>query len=96
MRIAGSALHMIETAYTAGCYGCSGITASGVRAGFGIIAVDPSVIPLGTKVFIPGYGRAVAGDTGGAIQGHRVDLGFDSESAAIQFGRRPVTIYVLR
>jgi 3D (Asp-Asp-Asp) domain-containing protein len=96
MRIAGSALHMIATAYTAGCYGCSGITASGVRAGFGIIAVDPSVIPLGTKVFIPGYGRAVAGDTGGAIQGHRVDLGFDSESAAIQFGRRPVTLYVLR
>jgi 3D (Asp-Asp-Asp) domain-containing protein len=96
VRIAGSALHMIATAYTAGCYGCSGITASGVRAGFGIIAVDPSVIPLGTKVFIPGYGRAVAGDTGGAIQGHRVDLGFDSESAAIQFGRRPVTLYVLR
>ena len=96
VHMAGSALHMIATAYTSGCFGCSGITASGVRAGFGIIAVDPSVIPLGTKVFIPGYGRAVAGDTGGAIQGHRVDLGFNSESAALEFGRRPVTIYVLR
>jgi uncharacterized protein YabE (DUF348 family) len=96
VHMAGSALHMIATAYTAGCYGCSGITASGVRAGFGVIAVDPSVIPLGTKVFIPGYGRAVAGDTGGAIQGHRVDLGFNSQSAAMQFGRRPVMLYILR
>ncbi|MBD5634052.1 MAG: DUF348 domain-containing protein [Candidatus Eremiobacteraeota bacterium] len=96
VHMAGSALHMIATAYTAGCYGCSGQTASGIRAGFGVIAVDPSLIPLGTKVFIPGYGRAVAGDTGGSIQGHRIDLGFDSESAALHFGRRTVTLYVLR
>lgn len=96
VHMAGSALHMIATAYSAACYGCSGVTASGVRAGFGIVAVDPSVIPLGTKVFIPGYGRAVAGDTGGAILGHRIDLGFDSENAARRFGRRPVTLYVLR
>jgi 3D (Asp-Asp-Asp) domain-containing protein len=96
VHMAGSALHMIATAYTANCAGCSGITASGVRAGFGIIAVDPSVVPLGTKVFIPGYGRAIAGDTGGAIVGHRVDLGFDSETAAMNFGRRPVKLYILR
>jgi 3D (Asp-Asp-Asp) domain-containing protein len=96
VHMAGTALHMIATAYTANCAGCSGITASGVRAGFGIIAVDPSVVPLGTKVFIPGYGRAVAGDTGGAIVGHRVDLGFDSETAAMNFGRRPVKVYILR
>jgi len=96
VHMAGSALHMIATAYSAACYGCSGVTASGVRAGFGIVAVDPSVIPLGTKVFIPGYGRAVAGDTGGAILGHRIDLGFDSEIAARRFGRRPITLYVLR
>jgi 3D (Asp-Asp-Asp) domain-containing protein len=96
VHMAGSALHMIATAYTANCTGCSGITASGVRAGFGIIAVDPSVVPLGTKVFIPGYGRAVAGDTGGAIVGNRVDLGFDSETAAMNFGRRPVKLYILR
>jgi len=96
MHFAGSALHMIATAYTAGCYGCSGITASGMRAGFGIIAVDPSVIPLGTKLFIPGYGRAIAGDTGGAIRGRRIDLGFNSYGEAIQWGNRPVTVYVLR
>jgi 3D (Asp-Asp-Asp) domain-containing protein len=96
LHFARTALHMIATAYTAGCYGCSGITASGTRAGFGVIAVDPSVIPLGTKLFIPGYGRAVAGDTGGAIHGHRVDLGMDTVSEAMRFGRRAVTVYVLR
>ena len=96
MHFAGSALHMIATAYTAGCYGCSGVTATGKRAGFGVIAVDPSVIPLGTKLFIPGYGRAVAGDTGGSIVGHRVDLGMDTLAQALRFGRRSVTVYVLR
>jgi uncharacterized protein YabE (DUF348 family) len=96
VRMAGSALHMMATAYTAGCYGCSGITASGIRAGFGIIAVDPNVIPLGTHLFIPGYGRAIAGDTGGAIQGHRIDLGFNSNGEAMRWGSRPVTVYVLR
>ena len=96
VHFAGSALHMIATAYTAGCYGCTGFTATGMRAGFGIIAVDPSVIPLGTKLFIPGYGRAVAGDTGGAIRGHRVDLGMNTVAEALRFGRRPITVYVLR
>ncbi len=96
VNFAGIAIHMIATAYTAGCYKCSGITASGVRAGFGVIAVDPRVIPLGTKLFVPGYGRAVAGDTGGAILGNRVDLGMNTEHEALQFGRRPVTVYVLR
>ncbi len=96
VRFAGSALHMIATAYTAGCYGCSGITASGFRAGFGIIAVDPSVIPLGTRLFIPGYGRAIAGDTGGSIHGNRIDLGFNSNGEALRWGNRPVTVYVLR
>jgi 3D (Asp-Asp-Asp) domain-containing protein len=96
LHFAGSALHMIATAYTAGCYGCSGFTATGSRAGFGVIAVDPNVIPLGTRLFIPGYGRAVAGDTGGAIRGHRVDLGMNTVAEALRFGRRPITVYVLR
>jgi 3D (Asp-Asp-Asp) domain-containing protein len=96
LHFAGSALHMIATAYTASCYGCTGITASGAHAGFGVIAVDPNVIPLGTKLFIPGYGRAVAGDTGGAIHGHRVDLGMNTLAQALHFGRRPITVYVLR
>ncbi len=94
--IAHAALSMLATAYTAQCYGCSGITASGKPAGFGIVAVDPAVIPLGTKMYIPGYGRAVAGDTGGAIHGNRIDLGFETNSAAMRFGSRAVQVYLLK
>lgn len=86
-------LYMIATAYTANSSGGSGWTAIGRRAGFGIVAVDPRVIPLGTHLYIPGYGRAIAGDTGGAIVGRRIDLGFDSYQSAIEFGMRPVTVY---
>ncbi|MBV8726308.1 MAG: DUF348 domain-containing protein [Candidatus Eremiobacteraeota bacterium] len=94
--IAASAISMMATAYTAQCGGCSGYTAIGPRAGHGIVAVDPRVIPLGTRLYIPGYGPAIAGDTGGAIVGNRIDLGFNSLSDAMQFGRRPVTVYRLR
>lgn len=94
--LARSALRMIATAYTAGCYGCSGFTATGSRAGHGVVAVDPRIIPLGSRLFIPGYGHAIAGDTGGAIIGHRIDLGFNSLSDALRFGRRAITVYVLR
>ncbi len=90
------AISMVATAYTPWCTGCSGITATGERAGHGIVAVDPRVIPLGTKLFIPGYGYAVAGDTGGAIIGHRIDLGFDSERAALQFGRRKIEVFAIK
>jgi 3D (Asp-Asp-Asp) domain-containing protein len=94
--IASGALDMVATAYTAGCGGCTGYTASGYRAGHGIVAVDPRIIPLGTRLYIPGYGFAIAGDTGGAIRGNRIDLGFDSLSGALQFGRRVVKVYRLR
>lgn len=94
--IAANALDMVATAYTADCMGCNGYTASGYHAGHGIVAVDPGVIPLGTKLYIPGYGFAIAGDTGGAIVGNRIDLGFDSISDAMQFGRRPVKVYTLK
>ncbi len=94
--IAANALEMVATAYTAGCAGCSGFTATGFRAGHGIVAVDPRVIPLGTKLYIPGYGFAIAGDTGGAIIGHRIDLGFDSLSDAMSFGRRAVKVFTLK
>jgi 3D (Asp-Asp-Asp) domain-containing protein len=96
LRLASSALSMVATAYTASCGGCSGTTASGRAAGHGVVAVDPRVIPLGTHVFIPGYGHAVAGDTGGAIHGNRIDLGFNSNQQAYQFGRRPITVYLLK
>lgn len=68
----------------AGCLGCSGrgYTAIGLKAGKGVIAVDPSVIKLRTKVYIPGYGKAIAGDTGGAIRGNIIDLGFDDAKTA--------------
>ncbi|MGP6157426.1 MAG: 3D domain-containing protein [Vulcanimicrobiaceae bacterium] len=89
-------LHMIATAYIAGCDGCSGITRTGTRAGHGVVAVDPHFIPLGTKLYVPGYGRALAGDTGGGIQGRRIDLGFDSLREAQLFGRREIVVYVLR
>jgi 3D (Asp-Asp-Asp) domain-containing protein len=94
--IAASAMRMVATAYTADCYGCSGLTAIGRPAGHGIVAVDPQVIPLGTRLYIPGYGVAIAGDTGGAIRGDRIDLGFDSAIEAMRFGRREVTIYRLK
>lgn len=90
------AMRMVATAYTPWCTGCSGTTASGYHAGRGIVAVDPRVIPLGTKLYIPGYGFAVAGDTGGAIIGDRIDLGFESEQAALIFGRRVITVYRLK
>ena len=96
LRLAGSAMQMIATAYTASCYGCTGITASGRPAGHGVVAVDPRMIPLGSRLYIPGYGHAVAGDTGGAIHGNRIDLGFNSLHDALLFGRRAITVYVLR
>ena len=76
---------MVVTAYSAATSGKApdhpryGITRSGLVAGFGIVAVDPKVVPLLTDLYIPEYGRAVAGDTGGLIQGKRVDLGYEDD-----------------
>lgn len=93
------AIQMTATAYYPGpeSTGASadGITATGMRAGFGVVAVDPRVIPLGTRVYIPGYGVAVAGDVGSAIKGRRIDLCFNTLREALHFGRRTVTVYVL-
>lgn len=90
-------IDMIATAYTAYCSdGCGGYTASGLRAGPGRVAVDPSIIPLGTHLYIPGYGFAIAADTGGAIRGNRIDLGFASTDDALRFGRQMITVYTLK
>lgn len=76
-------VRMLATAYTAATSGKSrdhpayGITRTGLQAGFGIVAVDPNVVALRSKLYVPGYGEAVAGDTGGAILGKRIDLGYD-------------------
>ncbi len=96
------------TAYDASSCGKSpshpayGITATGARAGYGIVAVDPRVIPLGSKLYIESadgsyvYGSAVAADTGGAIKGNRIDLCFNTRAEAISFGRRAVKVYILK
>jgi len=70
-------------------------TAIGLLAQRGVVAVDPSVIPLGSRLFIEGYGYAIAGDTGGAIQGMRIDLCFNTYDEAINFGRRTVKVYII-
>jgi len=63
----------------------SGRTATGIKAGYGVVAVDPNFIRLGTRLYIEGYGYAVAGDTGGAIKGSRIDLGVDSPKDVYRF-----------
>lgn len=73
-------------------YSLPGRTASGLPVGPGIVAVDPAVIPLGTRMSVPGYGEAVAADTGGAVQGALIDLWFPTVAAARAWGRRTVVI----
>jgi 3D (Asp-Asp-Asp) domain-containing protein len=73
-------------------YALRGRTASGLPTGWGIVAVDPSVIPLGTRMTIPGYGEGVAADTGGAVRGATIDLWFPTVAEAMAWGRRTVTI----
>ena len=73
-------------------YAIRGRTASGLPTGWGIVAVDPSVIPLGTRMTIPGYGEGVAADTGGAVRGATIDLWFPTVAQALVWGRRTVTI----
>lgn len=70
-------------------------TATGGAAGPGTIAVDPNVIPLGTKLYIEGYGYGVASDVGGSIKGNRIDIHFDTREQALQFGRRAVKVHIL-
>ena len=83
------------TAYSSQDPGNGNYTATGSRLKKGIVSVDPRLIPLGTKLYVEGYGYAVADDVGGAIKGHRIDLAYDSRSEALQFGRQTVKVYVL-
>jgi 3D (Asp-Asp-Asp) domain-containing protein len=82
-----STLTVIATGYS-----LPGHTATGLPVGPGVVAVDPSVIPLGTRMTIPGYGEGVAADTGGAVQGYTIDLWFPTLADALAWGRRTVTI----
>ena len=73
-------------------YSLAGRTATGMPAGWGVVAVDPALIPLGTRLTIPGYGEAVAADTGGGVRGGSIDLWFPTLAQARAWGRRTVTI----
>lgn len=83
-----------STAYNGAEFGSSGVTASGTRVGIGTIAVDRWVIPMGTNLYIEGYGNGTALDTGGAIKGNKIDVWFDSVVKCNQFGRRTVRVWL--
>ena len=91
----GRALYVSATAYSAFDPGNGNRTATGTPVRRGVIAVDPSVIPLGTRVFIPGYGEAVAEDIGHAISGNRIDIAFDTHAEALMFGRQELEIFIM-
>lgn len=95
----GKVVTMFATGYSASASenggSSSGRTASGLRIGHGVVAVDPNYIPLGTRLYIEGYGYAVAADTGGAIKGNRIDLGHNSRHEANAVGRRSVRVHIL-
>lgn len=92
---AGRRFRVVATGYSAAQPGLDDWTATGAKARRGVIAVDPRVIALGTRVYVPGYGYAIAADTGGAVRGARIDLCFDTVAEAINWGRRNVTIIIL-
>lgn len=95
----GKEFTMQATAYTATCSGCSGITATGINLlanpNMKVVAVDPNVIPLGTKVWVSGYGEAIAGDTGGSIKGNKIDVHVSSKAEALNYGHQTVTVKVI-
>jgi 3D (Asp-Asp-Asp) domain-containing protein len=85
--ISGNTMIVTATGYT-----LPGTTATGTPVGYGVVAVDPSVIPLGTRMTIPGYGEGTAADVGSGVAGATIDLWFPSTAAALAWGRRVVTI----
>ena len=94
----GKTLVVSATAYSRHEAGLSNFTATGIDLSVNpmVIAVDPSVIPLGSLVNVPGYGIAIAGDTGGAIVGNKIDLHMENLNAALAFGRQTLTITILQ
>ncbi len=96
---AGTVLTMVSTAYD-GCYQCNkpyyGYPSYiGLPLARGIAAVDPRVIPMGTRLYVEGYGNAIAADQGNAIKGNRIDLFFDTHAQALQYGMKTVNVTIL-
>lgn len=95
----GKTLSVTATAYTAGCDGCTGVTYTGVDLNSNpnakVIAVDPKVIPLGTEVYVEGYGYATAADIGGAIKGNKIDLHVPTKKEAFSWGVRTVNVTIM-
>lgn len=97
------AIKMVATAYDASFESCGkhpdhpqyGITYSGLKVRHGIAAVDPKVIPLGTWLYVEGYGEALAADIGGAIKGNRIDLYYESPEDVAKYGKKKVKVYIL-
>jgi uncharacterized protein YabE (DUF348 family) len=93
-------IYVTATAYTAYCGGCSGRTSTGInlRANphMKVIAVDPRVIPLGSKVYVEGYGYAIAADTGSGINGYEIDVFFPEKSTAFRWGVKRVKVRIVQ
>ncbi|SHM55469.1 peptidoglycan-binding protein [Gracilibacillus kekensis] len=96
---AGKTFTVESTAYTADCDGCSGVTKMGLNlnqySDAKVIAVDPSVIPLGSIVKVEGYGTAIAADIGGGINGNAIDVFIPNQNDALQWGRKTVRVEVV-
>ena len=88
-------ISMVASAYSAHDPGNGNFTSTGSLLRKGLVAVDPNFIPLGTRLYIPGYGNAIADDVGGSIKGNRIDLAFDTHGEALQFGRQEIVVYII-
>ena len=89
-------LDMVATAYAPFCcLGVDDVTSTGMKAGYGVVAVDPTVISLGSRLYVEGYGYAIAGDVGSSITGLRIDLGFNTKREALLFGVRRIRVHVI-
>lgn len=96
---AAKEMTVTATAYTASCEGCTGVTSTGIDLRSNpdqkVIAVDPTVIPLGSRVWVEGYGEAIAGDVGSAIKGNIIDVFIAEKDDALNWGRQTVQIKIL-
>ncbi|MHB8757193.1 MAG: ubiquitin-like domain-containing protein [Bacillota bacterium] len=94
------AFQMVATAYypgpdSTGPY-ATGYTSTGMKATYGVVAVDPRVIPLHSLLYIDGYGYAIAGDVGSAIKGNKIDLCYDTKQEALDWGKRSVMVFLIK